>query len=110
MTAAKMDVASNDDSLTEIGKYFAILIFADSYYPRKLEDRENFRVYGNFYFRIHHFKLSLDNVLIKRLKLVCREIIIIKSYYLFIFLVELTTKMAFILKNCTFTGKTVSCK
>ena len=31
MTAAKMDVASNDDSLTEIGKYFAILIFADSY-------------------------------------------------------------------------------
>ena len=30
MTAAKMDVAS----LTEIGKYFAILIFADSYLPR----------------------------------------------------------------------------
>ena len=31
VTAAKMDVASNDDSLTIIGKYFAILIFADSY-------------------------------------------------------------------------------
>ena len=31
VTAAKIDVASNDDSLTEIGKYFAILIFADSY-------------------------------------------------------------------------------
>ena len=27
----KMDVASTDDSLTQIGKYFAILIFADSY-------------------------------------------------------------------------------
>ena len=40
-----MDVASNDYSLTEIRKYFAILIFADSYWPRKLEDRENFRVY-----------------------------------------------------------------
>ena len=26
-TAAKMDVVSNDDSLGEIGKYFAILIF-----------------------------------------------------------------------------------
>ena len=31
VTTAKMDVASNDDSLTEIGKYFAILIFTDSY-------------------------------------------------------------------------------
>ena len=30
VTIAKMDVASNDNSLTEIGKYFAILIFADS--------------------------------------------------------------------------------
>ena len=41
-----MDVSSNDDSLIEIRKYFEILIFADSYWPRKLEDRENFRVYG----------------------------------------------------------------
>ena len=31
---AKIDVASNDDSLTEIAKYFAILIFAESYRPR----------------------------------------------------------------------------
>ena len=49
MTAAKMDVASNDDSLTEIGKYFAILIFVihtDREIPRKLQDRENFSVYG----------------------------------------------------------------
>ena len=29
MTAAKMDVPSKDDSLTDIGKYFAILIFVD---------------------------------------------------------------------------------
>ena len=28
---AKMDVASNDDSLKEIGIYFAILIFAESF-------------------------------------------------------------------------------
>ena len=31
VTAAKMYVMSNNDSLTEIGKYFAILIFTDSY-------------------------------------------------------------------------------
>ena len=34
VTAAKMDVASNDDSLTEIRKYFAVLIFAEAYWPR----------------------------------------------------------------------------
>ena len=69
-----MDVASNDDSLTEIGKYFAILIFADSYWreiPRKLEDRENFRVYGIQMFREDGClpqEIVLNNIALRKAK------------------------------------------
>ena len=49
VTAAKMDVASNDNSLTEIQKYFVILISRihnDREISQKLEDRKNFRIYS----------------------------------------------------------------
>ena len=52
MTAAKMDVASNDDSLTEIGRYFAIFIFADSY-------RENWKTAKISAFTVFPFTLKI---------------------------------------------------
>ena len=58
MKAAKMDVASNDDSLTEIGKYFAILIFTDSYRPRNTAKIGRPRKFP----RIRYFPVILKHV------------------------------------------------
>ena len=55
MTYAKMDVASNDDSLTEVEKYF--VIHTDRELPQKLEDRENVRIFGT------HSQVLLSDIL-----------------------------------------------
>ena len=82
--SCKNGVASNDDSLTEIGKYFAILIFADSYWPRNTakigRPRKFPRIRYQWVLNISFIPSSEFNAYLKQIKVLLSTV---KKYRIF---------------------------